>query len=247
MDLPGLRSVPTQQRSRDTVLALLRAADDQVGTHGVAALSATAVAESAGVSIGRLYYWFEDTDALVAALVGQYRERITAAFAEVVDPGDDVTTPELLGVILHRLADPERLPAAGLELVADGLARPDGPSAALLGTVLEPIEALLEVRTPDSSPGDRAGVAEACLRTALTWLRWARQPDAPTDAVLDELTYLLAAYLYARYPHRDDPVWGPDAVSPIVPSSRPRAHRTGVRVHPARWPQDARAARPSLE
>lgn len=69
------RRTPRQRRSRATVDAVLDAADALVAERGVAAASTTAVAERAGVAVGTLYQYFDDADAVVAALVERHAGR----------------------------------------------------------------------------------------------------------------------------------------------------------------------------
>ena len=84
------RRTPRQQRSRATVDAVLDAADDLVVEVGVAALTTTAVAERAGVAVGTLYQYFDDVDAVAAALVARHGAR----FAE--DLGDELARRTLV-------------------------------------------------------------------------------------------------------------------------------------------------------
>ena len=66
---PQPRKRPQQERSRITVEAVLEAAAQVLERDGYADLTTTAVAERAGVSIGTLYQYFPDKDAVIAGLV----------------------------------------------------------------------------------------------------------------------------------------------------------------------------------
>lgn len=72
------RKYPAQPRSVDTVATILEAAARILERHGFAGYNTNAVAELAGVSIGSLYQYFPNKDALVAALV----ERETAVLLD---------------------------------------------------------------------------------------------------------------------------------------------------------------------
>lgn len=63
------RRAPVQARSRATVEAILTAAARIFSTQGYAAGTTNRIAERAGVSIGSLYEYFPNKDALLAALV----------------------------------------------------------------------------------------------------------------------------------------------------------------------------------
>jgi AcrR family transcriptional regulator len=63
------RKRPTQARSRDTVQAILTAAARVFSAHGYAAATTNRIAETAGVSVGSLYEYFPNKDALLVALM----------------------------------------------------------------------------------------------------------------------------------------------------------------------------------
>ena len=63
------RKRPRQDRSRATVDTILEAAARVLVTHGFDRLTTNAVAETAGVSIGSLYQYFPNKEALVATLI----------------------------------------------------------------------------------------------------------------------------------------------------------------------------------
>jgi len=63
------RKLPVQARSRATVDAVLTAAAQVFATHGYAAGTTNRIAERAGVSIGSLYEYFPNKDALLIAIL----------------------------------------------------------------------------------------------------------------------------------------------------------------------------------
>lgn len=62
------RREPKQRRSQETVDAVLEAVPLVVKRHGVGALTTNRIAEAAGVSIGSLYQYFPDKQAIFAVL-----------------------------------------------------------------------------------------------------------------------------------------------------------------------------------
>ena len=62
------RREPKQQRSRQTVDAVLEAVQLVVKRHGTQAITTNRIAEAAGVSVGSLYQYFPDKRAIFAAL-----------------------------------------------------------------------------------------------------------------------------------------------------------------------------------
>ncbi|MDJ0768026.1 MAG: TetR/AcrR family transcriptional regulator [Ilumatobacter sp.] len=79
-----MKTAPQQDRSRATVERLLAAANDEFALHGVAGATTTAIAERAGVSVGSLYRFFGDKEAVAAALADRYLEDAAAAFGPII-------------------------------------------------------------------------------------------------------------------------------------------------------------------
>jgi len=71
----GVRRRPSQRRSQVTVTAILDAAARVFEERGFEAGTTNHVAERAGVSIGSLYEYFPNTDAMVVAVVERELER----------------------------------------------------------------------------------------------------------------------------------------------------------------------------
>jgi AcrR family transcriptional regulator len=71
-EIPRLRRVPTQARSRARVRRLLDTAEELLADEGAEALTTTRVAEAAGVSVGSLYQYLPDKGAIVEALARRY-------------------------------------------------------------------------------------------------------------------------------------------------------------------------------
>ena len=94
---------PVQQRSRHTVDAILEAAVQVFESHGYAAGTTARIAARAGVSVGTLYQYFPNKDAILAALAERHLDEI-AAFSDAA---------------LSRLAAGGALPA--LPALVDGL------------------------------------------------------------------------------------------------------------------------------
>ena len=78
------RKRPRQQRSKATVDTILEATTRVLKKQGFDGLSTNAVAAQAGVSIGSLYQYFPNKEALVAKLIDRHMEDMNAAiFAEL--------------------------------------------------------------------------------------------------------------------------------------------------------------------
>lgn len=78
------RKSPRQHRSRATVDAILAAAAQVFTRHGYAAGTTNRIAARAGVSIGSLYEYFPNKDALLVALLEQHIGEGEAVLGEAV-------------------------------------------------------------------------------------------------------------------------------------------------------------------
>ena len=90
-----LRRVPTQQRARQKVDRALVAAESLLNTEGVEAITLPRVAQEAEVSVGALYQYLPDRDAIVEALSAVYYARLESVMDEVVEDliGEPVEDP----------------------------------------------------------------------------------------------------------------------------------------------------------
>lgn len=75
------RKRPAQERSRETVEAILEATAQILDRAGYAGLNTNAIAARAGISVGSLYQYFPNKQAVCAELTRRYVERQAAAFA----------------------------------------------------------------------------------------------------------------------------------------------------------------------
>lgn len=150
-DVVSYRKIPTQARAKASVDAILEATAQILQQDGVGALTTNAIAEKAGVSIGTLYQYFPDKNAILIALARQELAETSQAVAasvsgaeqvdEAVDPlrrGIQALLRGFHGGPRSRKALIEALIANGL---SDELARPvDRVMQDILSTQAEPVE-----------------------------------------------------------------------------------------------------------
>lgn len=91
----NLRKQPSQARSRDTFKSILEAAARLLARNGYAATTTNQVAHKAGVSIGTLYEYFPNKDAIVLTLLDQHLADAeqSLAFADEAFVARALTTP----------------------------------------------------------------------------------------------------------------------------------------------------------
>lgn len=182
------RKTPRQARSRATCAAIVEAAARILETEGDAVLTTNHVAAVAGVSIGTLYQYFPDKQAIIVELVR--RER-AAMLAELQSIGDDSVDPlgEMLdAAIRHQFARPkmalalERLEAAlGLEM----------ENQALAAAVADQAERLLQARI---GPVTRQAAADA-IAIVRALINGAADGSLSCDDLKQRLLAAVAGYL----------------------------------------------------
>ena len=95
------RKTPRQARSQSTVEAILAAAARVLSRESLAGFNTNRVAEVAGVSVGSLYQYFPNKEALVAALI----DRDHAALADALETLLAARAEGSLRDTLHAVAD----------------------------------------------------------------------------------------------------------------------------------------------
>ncbi|MBB4197805.1 hypothetical protein CCR94_11735 [Rhodoblastus sphagnicola] len=92
-----VRKKPKQARSRSTVFTIFEATAQILDQEGEKALTTNRVAERAGFSIGTLYQYFPNMDAILLAMIASERQRMMAHLEQfVVDTESSDTDPLLL-------------------------------------------------------------------------------------------------------------------------------------------------------
>lgn len=206
------RRAPVQARSRARVDAILDAADAVFLEMGFAQATTNHVAARAGTSIGSLYRFFPDKDALLVALAARYAARMqqigrdvspTAPSArtlrEVVATGFDtfntflVANPGFQTLALNAShpglravrADTD---ASMIQVIAASQASLTTPVDAadiqVIATVTNAVLSALQLLSLQGDGAWRARIAEEAKRLATAWLseRLGIPPDEPLDA-----------------------------------------------------------------
>ena len=100
-----LRKKPSQARARRTVDFILEAATQILASHGEAALTTNHIAERAGFSIGTLYQYFPNRDAILDTLIEREREssekHIRDALAQVSRGEVAGTVREIVRILVN--------------------------------------------------------------------------------------------------------------------------------------------------
>lgn len=197
------RKQPRQQRSLQTVAAILQAAEQVFARHGYAHGTTNRIAARAGVSIGSLYEYFPNKDALLVALIERHvvqgEQALTAAVA-AIQPGASLQqqVQTLVSAMielhasdrdLHRVLFEEAPRPAALRR---RLARAEEAIIVGLASFLA-ARRELSLHDPTLAAQILVRVVEGLVH------RWAaeRSPTAP-EQLAKEITKLVCSYLTSR-------------------------------------------------
>jgi AcrR family transcriptional regulator len=197
------RKQPIQSRSKHMVAMLMRATARILIRDGYDALTTNRVAEEAGASVGSLYQYFPSKEALVAALLQEHLDSITAQMrmeaARVATLPVERAVRRFIELMfeLHRV-DPElhRVFAEQLPRVGDF-----AKIEALMDEHVALMQAYLEAHADEITPQNHALTAFILVSTveALTHRAVILRPQRHNDAELvDEICQLVIRYLAPR-------------------------------------------------
>jgi len=197
-----LRRRPRQPRGQRRIEAILDAAERVFAVMGYEATSTNQIAAEAHTSIGSLYQFFPNKEAILRALVARSQEQMRAVLEGVFasDPRDELSPDELL----DRLLDPLiALYARGYRMLALFVALPrigDGAQAGepLVEEIIWRLDARLARRMPGLSVERRELSVRMIVETvrALMPLMTTAEGQVRPEAVT-ELKRMLRAYIAA--------------------------------------------------
>ena len=99
----ALRKVPKQARAKVTVAAILDAAEQLLAENGFEGTTTNAVAERAGVSVGSLYQYFPNKDAIVVAIADRFAEGVLAMLDQHIAAAADRPLVDACHAFVHAL------------------------------------------------------------------------------------------------------------------------------------------------
>jgi AcrR family transcriptional regulator len=193
------RKSPVQARSAATIDALHSAAIQVLTREGLSRCTTTRVAARAGISVGSLYQYFPNRDALLAAVLERHLDGVAGAVDSACRAHQGRPVSEMAsGLIAAFLAIKLRDPKESRALYAVAGERGGSALAARIHTrMVASITAML-ASAPDAYFDDAALAAEITLTAMVGPVRTFLEGRAPLqfEARLEEqLVRLLAAYL----------------------------------------------------
>lgn len=198
------RKLPKQARSGATVEAILEAAAQIFERHGYAAGTTNRIAARAGVSIGSLYQYFPNKDAILLALVHRHLAEGTAALEPQLERlrcggrFDDVLADVVHAMVaLHALAPGlHRVLFEETQLPSTLRAELDELEDRLVDLAADALAA--DARSRPIDPRLSARIAISAIEGLTHRLVLRPPPGVSADAIAGEITEIVRAYIHAR-------------------------------------------------
>jgi AcrR family transcriptional regulator len=194
-----LRRVPRQERGRERVGKILDAAAAVIAEVGVDTMTTNAIAARANTSVGSLYQFFPNKEAIVEALAARYNTELRRINEEAMSseatflPLDELIERIITSLLRFHEANP------AYRHVYHAMNGPDGPScgeAELHKAVVSRLEAVLDSRASAMLPEQRHIHATVSVLTVHALLGFA-MTASPTmrEGIARELKRLMVAYM----------------------------------------------------
>ncbi len=192
------RRQPQQERGEKRVEELLDAAAEVFAEIGIEAATTNAIAERAGASVGSLYHFFPNKDALIRALAARYDEelrRLNQASMPLAAAQLSIAAM-VEGIVSPLVAFMERNPAYLPIYHATGDPRqPACASTEAHATIVGLVEGLMAARNPGRDPATRHLQASFAVELVHRMLAYAWvSPPAERPRIVRELKRTLALY-----------------------------------------------------
>lgn len=189
-----MRVAPQQERSARRLAAFLDAAAELFAELGYDATTMTAVAERSGSSIGALYNYFPDKQAIALTLLNAYAQELEAHWKPLMEQAANLTHHEFANLFIERITDLARKRPAYLRLLAAPVQLRRDPAAkrALRVTIANAFRA----KNPLLSDAQSILAANVTLQLVRGLLRlYSEAEPKGKDLVVDEFKKVLTWYL----------------------------------------------------
>lgn len=202
------RKTATQRRSRVTVDALLDATARVLTRHGYDRASTNRIADVAGVSVGSLYQYFPNKEALVASLVARHNREMLAVLRGAMEAVASLPLEAAIRELVRALIDAHRVDPE-LHAIFDEQIPRMGQLAEIEAIERETftlVRAYLEKHHDEIGPADLDIATFICVTSVetLTHQVVIRSADGPLRSVeefVDEITRLIVGYLKLDQKH----------------------------------------------
>lgn len=192
------RRQPQQERSHLRVERILDAAAAVIAEVGVEAATTNAIAAQAGTSIGSIYHFFPNKDAIVVALSERYGQQMRAVSEQTLSPAISALPMSVMmtGIVNQLAAFHEHNPAyAHVYHATMNPVQPSCRDLELHGAIEAMVATLLRHRSPNLSDAEITASAKVYVETVHTLLEVAAQSPPPLrEGLKRELVRLMVLY-----------------------------------------------------
>jgi AcrR family transcriptional regulator len=195
------RKKPAQERSKETVRALLQAAARILEQEGYERTSVNRIADVAGVSVGSLYQYFPTKEALVAAVAHKLSDDMLAVFQEGLHEDAMLPFHDAVRAVVVRTVRAFRVNPRLRQIIVEELPESVIGSTEFDAWFAEALGAYFEfhrdhVFAPHAERPRDAKLAIALLMAAVeAAAKVASLRGDPEDVVVDELTHMVLGYV----------------------------------------------------
>jgi AcrR family transcriptional regulator len=189
-----VRVAPQQKRSERRLAAFLDAAAALFVEVGYEATTMTAIAERSASSIGALYNYFPDKQAIALTLVNQYGQELEAYWKPLIEQAAKLTHREFADLFIERITELVRQRPAYLSLATAPVRfrRPPAAKKALWAAFGNAFRA----KNPSLSEEQSVLAAKVTLQMVSgLMMLYAEAAPKGKDLVVDEFKKVLTSYL----------------------------------------------------
>ncbi|MFH1844565.1 MAG: TetR/AcrR family transcriptional regulator [bacterium] len=200
------RKHPRQDRARETVTAIVQAGAELIVELGYAGATTNKIAKRAGVSIGSLYQYFPNKDAIFLALFQQHQAAVRQIIANCQTQFDDPGIPlaETLRALFSNLVELHEINPRLNQALVQELPQPEQMEIKCQAenqAYIEQLEATLR-RRPDVNRQNLEIAAHLLVRTTgaiARWLGHEAPPELDKREIIDETVAMLAGYILGSH------------------------------------------------
>src|SRR6202522_4124661 len=181
-----VRVAPQQQRSERRLAAFLDVAAVLFAEVGYEAATMTAIAERSGSSIGALYNYFPDKQAIALTLLGQYAQEMEEQWRPLIEQAENLSHREFASLFIERIIEIVQVRPAYLRLLAAPIRLRRDPAA----------KRALRAKNPSLSDERAALAANVTLQIVRGLITlYGEAGDKAKDLIVEEFKKALALYL----------------------------------------------------
>lgn len=201
---PAMRRAPTRARGQQRVARILDAAEQLFAEAGYDHTTTNEIAARAATSIGSLYQFFPNKEAVLHAVAERYRAGLSAVYDDLLRDAASLPLEALVGRLVDATVQfgGEHIGFSRVVLQAQASPQLAGAAHALQQTILVRLDGLLAIRATRLGAEQRmlyASVALSAFNALLALLVNAKQAGNVAFAyqVKEQMPVLLVAYLRA--------------------------------------------------